>query len=198
MVKFFLWKAANELLPTKRNLFHRKIVENPLCPICFRDEESVIHALWKCPAANDVWANGLSGIHKWKREGVDLLTLRGKMMKVLEKATLEEPAVILRKVWLRRNTFVFYNRLTCPRRLLSTAIETLEDFKKENGRVITKDQQAMVLVNKSKWVRPAADFVKVNWDASLDLKNRRMGMEIISRNEEGEALLGVCDSRMNV
>ncbi|KAF5445267.1 hypothetical protein F2P56_034332 [Juglans regia] len=56
----------------------------------------------------------------------------------------------------------------------------------------------MVLVNKSKWVRPAADFVKVNCDTSLDLKNRRKGVRIISRNEEGEALLAVCDSRRNV
>lgn len=46
MVKIFLWRVGNELLPTKRNLFLKKIVENPLCLICLREEEFVIHALW--------------------------------------------------------------------------------------------------------------------------------------------------------
>lgn len=49
-------------------------------------------------------------------------------------------------------------------------------------------------VNKS-WVKPDASFVKVNWHASLDVKKRLMGMEIIIRDEEGKALLAVCGYR---
>ena len=40
-----------------------------MCPICMRFPESVIHALWECEAAKDVWAgslkilqNGVSGL----------------------------------------------------------------------------------------------------------------------------------------
>lgn len=40
MVKIFLWKAADELLPTRKNLYQKKIVEDPYCLICLREEES--------------------------------------------------------------------------------------------------------------------------------------------------------------
>ncbi|XP_041027065.1 uncharacterized protein LOC121267283 [Juglans microcarpa x Juglans regia] len=53
--KIFLWRACYEALPTNLNLFKKKILEKPFCPICLQDEETVIHALWSCPAAQDVW-----------------------------------------------------------------------------------------------------------------------------------------------
>ncbi|XP_042969072.1 uncharacterized protein LOC122301754 [Carya illinoinensis] len=56
--------AANDLLPTRKNLFKKKIVEDPYCPICFKEEETTVHVLWECHAANDVWANSISGFQK--------------------------------------------------------------------------------------------------------------------------------------
>lgn len=53
-VKHFLWRACNNLLPTMANLLQRKVVTDSKCPCCEREEESVIHALWCCPAAQDV------------------------------------------------------------------------------------------------------------------------------------------------
>jgi hypothetical protein len=44
-VKVFIWKACNNVLPTKENLFRRTVVDNTTCPICERDEETFLHAL---------------------------------------------------------------------------------------------------------------------------------------------------------
>lgn len=57
-VKLFLWKVGNDLLATKKNLFCKKIIEDPSRPICFKGEESVMHILWQCPAANNIRAEG--------------------------------------------------------------------------------------------------------------------------------------------
>jgi hypothetical protein len=57
-VKIFLWRACNDLLPTKCNLFRRNIVKDNICPCCCREMESGLHALWTCPAAQDVWGGG--------------------------------------------------------------------------------------------------------------------------------------------
>jgi len=57
-VNIFLWRACNDLLPTKCNLFRRNIVKDNNCPCCFREMETGLHALWTCPAAQDVWGGG--------------------------------------------------------------------------------------------------------------------------------------------
>jgi hypothetical protein len=56
--KHFLWRACHEILPTKANLFLRKVTMDPYCPICEGEEETVYHALWQCPAARDMWSAG--------------------------------------------------------------------------------------------------------------------------------------------
>lgn len=45
VVIMFLWKARNNILATRKNLFNKKIVENPCCPICQNIEETVLHVL---------------------------------------------------------------------------------------------------------------------------------------------------------
>jgi len=48
-VKIFLWRACNNLLPTKSNLFHKRVVKEALCPCCGRDEEDMVHAPLELP-----------------------------------------------------------------------------------------------------------------------------------------------------
>ena len=49
-----LLQACNNILPTKENLCKRKITDDPLCPMCRLEVETVGHALWSCSAACDV------------------------------------------------------------------------------------------------------------------------------------------------
>ena len=46
VVTLFLWQACNNVLPTKENLFKRKITNNPLCPVCLMEVEMIGHAVW--------------------------------------------------------------------------------------------------------------------------------------------------------
>lgn len=43
--KNFILKVENDIHPTKKNFFHRKVIDNPLCPICEREEETIVHSL---------------------------------------------------------------------------------------------------------------------------------------------------------
>lgn len=51
--KNFLWKACHDILPTRVNLKTKKIVEDPSCPLCGREQETTVHILWQCPSAMD-------------------------------------------------------------------------------------------------------------------------------------------------
>ncbi len=54
VIHLFLWRACNNILPTKENLLRRKIVSDPTCPLCGRETETSGHVLWSCDAARAV------------------------------------------------------------------------------------------------------------------------------------------------
>ena len=55
-VRNFVWRACTDILPTRANLYRRKIPIDPLCSICKQTDETVEHAIWECPLASNVWA----------------------------------------------------------------------------------------------------------------------------------------------
>jgi hypothetical protein len=62
--KNFMWRACQSILPTKDNLVKRKIIQDPLCPICGLEPETSFHILWDCPSARDVWGVSLRVFQK--------------------------------------------------------------------------------------------------------------------------------------
>ncbi|XP_042964722.1 uncharacterized protein LOC122298944 [Carya illinoinensis] len=64
--RMLIWRACHESLPTKLNLFKKRIVESPFCPVCQLEQESVMHALWSYASVQDVWS--LTTVYQiWKR-----------------------------------------------------------------------------------------------------------------------------------
>jgi hypothetical protein len=51
----FLWRACNNILPTKENLYKKKIIDDPKCAICGGDIETLGHVIWSCAVPCDVW-----------------------------------------------------------------------------------------------------------------------------------------------
>ncbi|CAL2258639.1 unnamed protein product [Prunus armeniaca] len=60
-IKFFLWRCVWDLLPCGQTLFKRKITPTSICHSCHRKVESVLHAIWGCEVAKEVWRNSVWG-----------------------------------------------------------------------------------------------------------------------------------------
>ena len=54
-VKHFIWRASNESLPTKLNLFTRHILPDNICSLCEEHTEDTIHCLWLCDRVKCIW-----------------------------------------------------------------------------------------------------------------------------------------------
>ena len=54
-IKYFLWRAWREALPTKKNLCHRKVTHNSTFEFCNGEEEDTIHVLWECQVTKEIW-----------------------------------------------------------------------------------------------------------------------------------------------
>jgi hypothetical protein len=48
-VKVFMWRACNNLIPTKGSLQKRGIVKDSFCIFCNQEREDVKHVLWDYP-----------------------------------------------------------------------------------------------------------------------------------------------------
>lgn len=54
-VKQFLWNACQNAIPTVENLHRRRIVPDPLCPVCKKEAETIEHTLLLCPWTVKLW-----------------------------------------------------------------------------------------------------------------------------------------------
>ncbi|XP_041004074.1 uncharacterized protein LOC121249430 [Juglans microcarpa x Juglans regia] len=124
IIKVFVWKAIANCLPIKKNLMKRKVTKEALCPMCKRCDETVCHVLWSCSGASDVWACERSPVQNWSSSENDFFELWYEGI----LAQLEVMAVVLRRLWLRRNVLVFDNGFEGPNEVFNQAVDCLTEF----------------------------------------------------------------------
>jgi hypothetical protein len=178
-VKIFLWKACHDLLPTRVNLVHKRVVEDKFCPCCTIEEESIFHAIWSCIAARDVWGTKNSCFQKCSCEGPTFRKLFEYCMGRMSREELELMAVTSRKIWLCRNALIFEGTFSHPDVVYNEATTSLLEYKKCN----TKEQCCQMGESTSSrervksWFPPPVGTIKVNWDASLNIKRGWIGLD---------------------
>ncbi|XP_059446627.1 uncharacterized protein LOC132178194 [Corylus avellana] len=180
----FLWRACHNLLPTKANLFRRGICDNNLCPICQREEETVGHACWDCPAANDVWGEGSIKLQKCVSGGREFMEIFQMVKNRCEMAEVELFAITARRIWIRRNEYIHEGSFTHPSHIMREANNALAYFQKINDKTVQQGRPAPK-PERIKWQPPPQGRVKINWDAAVDGNNKSIGLGIIARNDKG-------------
>jgi hypothetical protein len=114
-MKNFAWRACHEVLPTRVNLRKRKIVKVATCHSCEATEETLIHAIWACPAAQDVWGSHLSYFHKCSWVVSSFRGLFAKGLQLFPSEIVELMTVVARVIWFRRNKLIFYGHFPASR-----------------------------------------------------------------------------------
>jgi ribonuclease HI len=183
-VKMLIWKACNNILPTKDNLFKRRVVDHTTCLICERDEETVLHALWACPGAQDAWGCGSAKLQKLSTNQLSFLNLIEELMDRCDSEEIELGVVLTRKIWLRRNSVVYGGFFTHLVQLFKEAKVSVEEFHrfndKENRGIVLQENLSLPI-----WKPPPSGFLKANWDAAVKAQEGQVGVGIIVRDCEG-------------
>lgn len=112
LVKQFIWRACNNLLPTKVNLAIRKVVED-LCPLCGK-AETILHAIWECPISSDVWGEGDSPLRKWSLNTQNFWSFWTQLVDNTYQNTRELCSITCKNIWIRRNNFLFEGSFDFP------------------------------------------------------------------------------------
>jgi hypothetical protein len=95
-------------------------------------------------------------------------------------------AVVAQKMWHRRNNLVFGGINLQPMCLLKVATDFLVEFQSAQASVNTCRPLGEVAV--AKWSRPHEGWVKLNWDAAVDIKKKIMGVGLVLRDHFGGVL----------
>ncbi|KAK9988632.1 hypothetical protein SO802_028871 [Lithocarpus litseifolius] len=168
----FGWRACNEILPTKLNLTKEKIITDAMCPICLRFPESVVHALWECGAARDVWAGSLKILQKGESGMVDMLQLMEYLLERVESHDMEVVLVQAWLIWNQRNRVVHGGKFHDPSWLNNRAIEFLEEFWTASLLLgLAHGGQSF----RDTWQPPPPSLFKLNFDAALFSALNRSG-----------------------
>ncbi|KAF5471101.1 hypothetical protein F2P56_011568 [Juglans regia] len=190
----FLWRATHESLPTNLNLKRRKIKEDPSCPICRQEPESVMHALWSCSAVMDVWSVSSRGLQKMKVGFKSFKEVVEHVIAILSAEEVELFACTAYHVWRRRNVFLFEEKFENPSRIAQAALQLTKDFKEASY----SEQVSLVSrrpAGTDSWSPPPLNVYKANWDASIDRVHSRMGVGVVIRNWEGRVTATLKSSR---
>ncbi|KAG6625150.1 hypothetical protein CIPAW_16G076300 [Carya illinoinensis] len=126
--KTFLWRACLNGLPTRDNLMKRTVVEDPACPVCGLQPETVEHILWSCASARDVWSLSSRKLQKAGPLFHHFRELVEVFIEALDIKDLKVFAVTSWLIWKRRNELVFKHTLQHPRKVSQQSTYLLEEL----------------------------------------------------------------------
>ncbi|XP_042942932.1 uncharacterized protein LOC122277120 [Carya illinoinensis] len=185
-VKFFIWKAISNLLPTKENLYNKKISENPLCPVFNNIDEAVLHGLWECLAVRDVWGERDTPVSKWGKSFDNFVDLWTEFSCKLDAGGLDLVSVICYKIWLRRNDLIFRNLFSGPKQIIKAACSDIADFSMAHTKPKERRDTDVPPAEVPSWKPQTYARLKVNYDASFLKPIKKMGLGIVIRDSRGD------------
>jgi len=191
--KIFLWRACQNLLPTKQNLKKKCVLNDDLCPCCKFQEESTLHALWSCPGAQDVWGSGSLAFQKCPSFFPGMCELLSFLFNRLDDVSLSLMVAVFRCIWMRRNKLIFEKQFSSPLSVFKEALRRHEEYwsaLKKNDLV--RQSHPSSLISSKFWKCPNPGYIKVNWDASLNVRKGVIGLGCVIRNSDGVIVGAKC------
>ncbi|XP_042958050.1 uncharacterized protein LOC122293561 [Carya illinoinensis] len=185
-VKQFMWRACSEALPTLANVKRRKVVEDNNCLICSQAIETSSHALWSCVAAQDVWKQSCKKVQKMSCHSDLFFDIWSLLVENLDATELEDSAVVLKRIWSRRNKMYHGKGFTHPTKLYQQAIEEVSIFRE--SLVIDQGTKKQAGSAGLRWAKPMQNSYKLNWDAAVRAKEGRVGIGVRVRDFQGQVV----------
>ena len=96
-----------------------------------------------------------------------------------------------RKLWFRRNEYVFNEIFTHPNALLREVWSSAEAFLNINGDAQAVEQRSNAILQAT-WKATVDGWHKANWGAALDPSNGHLGVGIVIYDQVGGVLATKC------
>ncbi|XP_065621705.1 uncharacterized protein LOC136064192 [Quercus suber] len=184
-IKHFLWRSCTNSLPSKENMKKRAMPIDPICHLCSRENESVLHALWGCEKVQSVWAQDFGWVDKNK-------AVSGSFSDLVQLIQ-EKPHTVLLfsitawSIWHHRNK----SRLQEPSlplvKIAGFARDYLRSFKTQGFQ--ESHSTGNRHPSQKHWHPPPQDCFKTNYDGAMFDESDEAGLGVVIRNSRVKSWL---------
>lgn len=204
----FAWKAAREALATRLNKMKRHMEVDGVCSICGQEDESVHHALVRCPHARNLW-NVMRVV--WDLPSEEVLSRREPdwLLLLLHELSETQRMLVLMVLW---RAWHIHNELThdkplipveVSKRFLCDYVQSLLTIKHyphadtikgklpvltELSNFVPVTSNTKCLVSPVAWEPPPDGHVKLNFDGSFVVADGSAGAGMVLRDHLGHVI----------
>lgn len=177
--------SVHNILPTKENLCHRRVLDESTCKACGLASKTTAHLFWKCTKAVELW--DISGI-SFDTHGVRFHDFVNWLWYLIYKKhvgndLLELIVTITWCMWFNRNKVRMVQPRQMGSQILHKARGMLSKFQLAHHRPL-QHKDAM----DSRWVPPSPPWYKINVDAAIFNQLNSVGVGALIRDHEGSVL----------
>ncbi|KAH6760569.1 hypothetical protein C2S51_017518 [Perilla frutescens var. frutescens] len=134
-VRVFLWQACMESLPTKKNLFKRDLLEDPICILCVEETETFNHLMLKGPVAAKTWYWSPLRIDTYKAPFSTFKELLWNYLNNTNPELGELIAYTAWAIWNGRNKAIFDNKKFSHQNIMEEARRNSKKERKKAPRI---------------------------------------------------------------
>ncbi|KAM1383307.1 hypothetical protein PS2_035388 [Malus domestica] len=190
-IKHFMWKSLHGVIPTMSELFKKRSMPYPNCPICHNSEESVEHLLLLCPWVEPVWFGGVLNLRiaraevpNWVEWFISTSTVLGGTNDD-RLSLLSFVAFSCWHIWKARCNFVYNNCQINPTQMRWAISNSACAFSDAVGRNPDPSVRRTVASPVARWATLPLQYTKINVDASWSASTRAGFVGIVLRDAEG-------------
>ena len=186
-VKHFAWKAARNILATKEALRQRHIMVDGGCALCGNSTENVLHTLWFCAHAKEVWNTSKLSLPFVIEPHWCFLDIMEKLLIVEDvlPGLAERFVSVCWGIWKERNVIRTGGRGKPGRVTLKTSLGLMDEFQLVNEGPW---KPAAVHPEPVCWVPPSPGQYKVNSNGAVFASLRKVGLGVMIRDSNGKVI----------
>ncbi|KQJ89430.1 hypothetical protein BRADI_4g25636v3 [Brachypodium distachyon] len=184
-VKIFVWRTLHGALPCRVVLANRHIKVSGQCPLCAIGAEDILHMLFKCPRAAEIWSllecqKFISEALEYDRAGsavLEFLLCSSFRSGIPPDGFPELVATTCWYLWWERHKIGHDEPVQLPAQSAFAIRSLAANF--------TAASPSKAHLKKQGWTKPPTDRVKLNVDAGFDADSLRATMGAIIRDHHG-------------
>lgn len=182
-----LWRAGSGCLPTNIMLQQKLAPVLGICPVCEGENESILHALVRCPFAIQCWQNSYPEVLTYSGEDFRLW-----FDQVVNGSSAKKSAAIATlcwSLWKARNDRVWRNIKARVNNVVSSATQYLLQWKNAQSKSFSPTSHSFQEGDGAiLWVKPQGETIKVSVDAACFNEVPAFGIGVVARNSAGELI----------